>query len=54
MEGGQQGGGGIQGEPQKNVTSHKIVVSRGAVRSAASSYAAIRMVAGSRPDLVIA
>ena len=30
-----------------------IVVSRGAVRSAASSYAAMRMVAGSRPDLVI-
>ena len=30
------------------------VVSRGAVRSAASSYAAMRMVAGSRPDLVIA
>ena len=30
------------------------VVSRGAVRSAASSYAAVRMVAGSRPVLVIA
>ena len=30
------------------------VVSRGAVRSAASSYAAMRTVAGSRPDLVIA
>ena len=30
------------------------VVSRGAVRSAASSYAAVRMVAGSRPILVIA
>ena len=28
--------------------------SRGAVRSAASSYAAMRMVAGSRPALVIA
>ena len=32
----------------------KSVVSRGAVRSAASSYAAMRMVAGSRPALVIA
>ena len=32
----------------------KTVVSRGAVRSAASSYAAVRMVAGSRPVLVIA
>ena len=31
-----------------------MVVSRGAVRSAASSYAAVRMVAGSRPVLVIA
>ena len=31
-----------------------VVVSRGAVRSAASSYAAMRMVAGSRPVLVIA
>ena len=30
------------------------IVSRGAVRSAASSYAAMRMVAGSRLDLVIA
>ena len=30
------------------------VVSRGAVRSAASSYAAMRMVAGSRPILVVA
>ena len=30
------------------------VVSRGAVPSAASSYAAMRMVAGSRPVLVIA
>ena len=30
------------------------VVSHGAVRSAASSYAAMRMVAGSRPDLVMA
>ena len=30
------------------------VVSRGAERSAASSYAAMCMVAGSRPDLVIA
>ena len=29
-------------------------VTRGAVRSAASSYAAMRMVAGSRPVLVIA
>ena len=29
------------------------VVSRGAVRSAASSYAAMRTVAGSRPVLVI-
>ena len=29
-------------------------VSRGAVRSAASSYAAMRMVAGSHPVLVIA
>ena len=29
-------------------------VSRGAVRSAASSYAAMRMVVGSRPVLVIA
>ena len=31
-----------------------IVVSRGAVRSAVSSYAAVRIVAGSRPVLVIA
>ena len=31
----------------------KYVVSRGAVHSAASSYAAIRMVAGLRPMLVI-
>ena len=30
------------------------VISHGAVRSAASSYAAMRMVAGSRPVLVIA
>ena len=30
------------------------VVSRGAVRSAASSYAAMRMVTGSRPVLIIA
>ena len=30
------------------------VVSRGAVRSTASSYAAVRMVAGSRPVLAIA
>ena len=29
--------------------SLSLVVSRGAVRSAASSYAAVRMVAGSRP-----
>ena len=29
------------------------IVSRGAVRSAASSYAAMRTVAGSRPVLVI-
>ena len=37
----------------KLLTFQKIVVSRGAVRSAASSYAAVRMVVGSRPVLVI-
>ena len=39
-------------DPPQN-KSVTIVVSRGAVRSAASSYAAMRTVAGSRPVLVI-
>ena len=40
---------------RKSIThKNKLVVSRGAVRSVASSYAAMRMVAGSRPVLVIA
>ena len=57
-------GGSRVGEVRAGTTSpmpeHKgfklqaAVVSRGAVRSAASSYAAMRMVAGSRPVLVIA
>ena len=60
------GGGGGSISPPFTVTngsnevtaiySNKLekIVSRGAVRSAASSYAAMRMIAGSRPVLVIA
>ena len=43
----------LQGKTAKQGFEDYHIVSHGAVHSAASSYAAIRMVAGSRPVLII-